>query len=58
MMDLSLTPALRDFQDEVRTWLHEHLVGEFARYQGVGFSWDDYPWDVRLAWDKELSAGG
>jgi len=58
MMDLSLTPALRDFQDEVRTWLHEHLVGEFARYKGVGFSWDDYPWDVRLAWDKELSAGG
>ena len=57
-MDLSLTPALRDFQDEVRTWLHEHLVGEFAQYKGVGFSWDDQAWDVRLAWDKELSAGG
>ncbi len=57
-MDLSLTPALRDFQDEVRTWFAEHLVGEFARHRGVGFSWDDSAWDVRLAWDRELSAGG
>lgn len=57
-MDLSLTPALRDFQDEVRTWLEEHLVGEFARHRGVGFSWDDAAWDVRLAWDREMSAGG
>jgi len=57
-MDLSLTPALRDFQDEVRTWLREHLVGEFAQHKGVGFSWDDQAWDVRVAWDKELSAGG
>jgi alkylation response protein AidB-like acyl-CoA dehydrogenase len=57
-MDLSLTPSLREFRDEVRTWLHEHLVGEFARHGGVGFSWDDQAWDVRLAWDKELSAGG
>jgi alkylation response protein AidB-like acyl-CoA dehydrogenase len=56
-MDLSLTPSLRDFQDEVRTWLHEHLVGDFARHRGVGFSWDDQAWEVRLAWDKELSAG-
>lgn len=57
-MDLSLTPALREFRDEVRTWLAEHLVGEFARHRGVGFSWDDAAWDVRLAWDRELSAGG
>ena len=57
-MDLSLTPALREFRDEVRTWFAEHLVGEFARHRGVGFSWDDAAWDVRVAWDKELSAGG
>jgi alkylation response protein AidB-like acyl-CoA dehydrogenase len=57
-VDLSLSPALREFQDEVRTWLAEHLVGEFAQYCGVGFSWDDQAWDVRLAWDRELSAGG
>jgi alkylation response protein AidB-like acyl-CoA dehydrogenase len=57
-MDLSLSPALREFQDEVRTWFAEHLVGEFARHRGVGFSWDDAAWDVRVAWDRELSAGG
>jgi alkylation response protein AidB-like acyl-CoA dehydrogenase len=57
-MDLSLTLALREFQDEVRTWMHEHLTGEFARHRGVGFTWDDQAWDVRVAWDRELSAGG
>ncbi len=57
-MDLDLTPELRDFRDEVRTWFDEHLVGEFADHRGVGFSWDDAAWDVRLAWDRELSAGG
>jgi alkylation response protein AidB-like acyl-CoA dehydrogenase len=56
-MDLELTAELRDFRDEVRTWLAEHLVGEFAEHRGVGFSWDDAAWDVRLAWDKELAAG-
>jgi alkylation response protein AidB-like acyl-CoA dehydrogenase len=56
-MDLELTPELRDFRDEVRTWLAEHLVGEFADHRGVGFSWDDAAWDVRLAWDKELASG-
>lgn len=57
-MDLSLTPELRLFQGEVRTWLDEHLVGEFAEIRGEGFSWDDSFWDLRIAWDKELSAGG
>jgi len=57
-VDLSLTPALREFQDEVRTWFDEHLVGDFARHRGVGYSWDDVAWDVRLAWDRELAAGG
>jgi alkylation response protein AidB-like acyl-CoA dehydrogenase len=56
-MDLELTPALRGFRDEVRTWLGEHLVGDFAAHRGAGFSWDDSEWDVRLAWDRELAAG-
>lgn len=56
-MDLDLTPELRDFRDEVQTWFAEHLVGEFAAHRGVGFSWDDAAWDVRLAWDRELAAG-
>ncbi|MEV5559280.1 acyl-CoA dehydrogenase family protein [Nonomuraea wenchangensis] len=57
-MDLSLTPELEEFRDEVRTWLEEHLVGEFAEHRGVGTSSDDVAWDVRLAWDRELAAGG
>jgi alkylation response protein AidB-like acyl-CoA dehydrogenase len=57
-VDLDPTPELRDFRDEVRTWFDEHLVGEFAEHRGVGFSWDDAAWDVRLAWDRELAAGG
>jgi alkylation response protein AidB-like acyl-CoA dehydrogenase len=57
-MQLDLTPELRDFRDEVRTWLDEHLVGVFAEHRGVGFSWDDAAWDVRSAWDKELAGGG
>jgi alkylation response protein AidB-like acyl-CoA dehydrogenase len=57
-VDLELTPELRDFRDEVRTWFDEHLVGDFADHRGVGFSWDDAAWDVRLAWDRELAAGG
>jgi alkylation response protein AidB-like acyl-CoA dehydrogenase len=53
-----LTPELQDFRDEVRTWFDEHLVGDFAAHRGVGFSWDDAAWDVRIAWDRELAAGG
>ncbi len=57
-MDLTLSPSLAEFRDEVRTWFAEHLVGDFARHRGVGFSWDDEAWDLRLAWDRELAAGG
>jgi len=57
-VDLTLSPSLTEFRDEVRTWLAEHLVGEFAKHRGVGFSWDDEAWELRLAWDRELASGG
>lgn len=57
-MDLTLSPSLAEFREEVRAWLADHLVGEFARHRGVGFSWDDDAWELRLAWDRELAAGG
>jgi alkylation response protein AidB-like acyl-CoA dehydrogenase len=57
-VDLTLSSHLEQFRDEVRRWLAEHLVGEFAEHRGVGFSWDDEDYDVRLAWDRELAAGG
>lgn len=57
-MDLDLAPGVADFREEVRTWLAEHLVGEFAAHKGVGSPTDDTAWDVRVEWERELSAGG
>ena len=56
-MDIEIRPEDRAFADEVRRWLEEHLVGEFAEHRGVGGPDDSVAWDVRLRWEKELSAG-
>jgi alkylation response protein AidB-like acyl-CoA dehydrogenase len=56
-MDIEIRPEDRAFADEVRRWLEEHLVGEFAEHRGVGGPDDSAAWDVRLRWEKELSAG-
>ncbi|WP_330293322.1 acyl-CoA dehydrogenase family protein [Streptomyces sp. NBC_00576] len=56
-MELDFGPAVRDFRDELRDWLAAHLVGEFAEHRGVGGPTDGAAWEVRLAWDCELSAG-
>ena len=57
-MDIDFGPEHTDFADEVRTWFAEHLKGEFAAHRGVGSPTDNSAWDVRIAWEKELSAGG
>lgn len=54
--DQSLSPSDRDFRDELRSWLAEHLVGDFKRAAGVGGPADDSMWELRLAWEKELAA--
>ncbi len=47
------------FRREVRTWLAEHLVGEFAELGGRGGPGDEsYAFDTRLRWERELAAGG
>lgn len=56
-MDLDIAPDQSDFREEVRTWLSEHIVGEFAEHRGVGSPTDDVAWDVRLAWERELAKG-
>ncbi|MFG2940785.1 acyl-CoA dehydrogenase family protein [Streptomyces sp. NPDC048282] len=56
-MEMDFGPAVRDFRDELRDWLADHLVGEFAAHRGVGGPVDGAAWEVRLAWDRELSAG-
>lgn len=57
-MDVDIAPQESAFRDEVRQWLADHLVGEFAAHRGVGSPTDDTAWEVRIAWEKELSAGG
>jgi alkylation response protein AidB-like acyl-CoA dehydrogenase len=52
------TPAQARCREEIRDWLAEHLTGEFARHRGVGGPADDSHWDLRLAWERELAAGG
>ncbi len=56
-MDIEIRAEDRAFAGEVRRWLDEHLVGEFAAHRGVGGPDDSAGWDVRLRWEKELSAG-
>jgi len=56
-MDFDLAGHYSEFRDEVRTWLAEHLVGEFREHRGVGSPTDDTAWDVRVGWEHELSEG-
>jgi alkylation response protein AidB-like acyl-CoA dehydrogenase len=58
-MDVRLDPALLEFKDEVRTWIEEHLSGEFGRYRGRGLTGhEDIPAEIQIAWERELAAGG
>ena len=57
-VDVDFGPSVADFRAEVRDWLAEHLVGEFAAHRGIGGPADSEAWDVRVAWDRELAAGG
>jgi alkylation response protein AidB-like acyl-CoA dehydrogenase len=47
-----------EFRDEVRAWLAEHLVGEFATFGGRGAAASDEGFEVRARWEKELARGG
>jgi len=46
------------FRDEVRAWLAEHLVGEFAAFGGRGAAASDEGFEVRARWEQELARGG
>ena len=48
------TPEEASFRDEVRTWLHDHLQGEFATIGGRGGPADENAWDIRVEWEKLL----
>ena len=58
-MDVARSPAEETFADEVRTWLEEHLVGEFGDLRGRGgVGQEDVEPERLLDWERELASGG
>jgi alkylation response protein AidB-like acyl-CoA dehydrogenase len=55
---LPISDDVEEFRTQVRAWLDEHVVGEFADHRGVGSADDAEAWDVRVRWDRELAAAG
>src|ERR1700736_2956780 len=53
---MKLTKEAELFQEEMRDWLNDHLVAEFAAAKGVGGPADDSRWELRLEWEKQLAA--
>jgi alkylation response protein AidB-like acyl-CoA dehydrogenase len=58
-MDLRDRPEDVAFRHEVRRFLTEHVVGEFAELDGRGGSGDEtYGFEIRLRWEKVLAQAG
>ena len=58
-MDLTESAEDRAFREEVRTWLAEHLVGEWRELKGLGGPGRDHEaFEERLAWNRLLAEHG
>ena len=58
-MDFSYTKDQADFCEEVRTWLEEHIRGDFLKLRGKGLTGhDDVDPELQIAWERELATGG
>ncbi len=58
-MDLSYAAEDEAFRAEVRDWLAENLVGEFAALKGRGGSGREHEFhEERVAWNQHLAAHG
>ncbi len=58
-MDLRDRPEDVAFRLEVRRFLDDHLVGEFAELGGRGGSGDEtFGFEVRRRWERVLADGG
>jgi len=53
-MDFTDSPGEAAFRAEVREWLDEHLVGEFAEIGGAGGPAEETAWDARVEWERLL----
>jgi len=59
VVDFTRSTAEEEFADEVRTWLEDHLVGEFAGLRGHGgVGQEDVAPERLLDWERELATGG
>ena len=57
-MDFTFSTEDELFREEVRTWLREHLVGDFAALGTGNDMGGPEELAVRKAWERELAAGG
>ncbi len=58
-MDLTYSPEDEAFRAEVREWLGDNLVGEFADILGMGGSGREHEaHDERLAWNQHMAKHG
>jgi alkylation response protein AidB-like acyl-CoA dehydrogenase len=53
-MDFRDSPEEAAFRDEVRSWLGDHLKGDFAELGGRGGPADETGWETRVEWEKLL----
>ncbi len=59
LVDLTYSEEDQAFRAEVRTWLEEHLSGEWAALRGLGGAGRDHEaHDERLAWNRLLAEHG
>ena len=50
---------VQEFRAEVRDWLAENLVGEYAALKGLGGPGREHEaFEERLAWNRHLAAAG
>ncbi len=58
-MTTALPSDIGEFREQVRTWLAEHLVGDFAALVGSGGPGREHEHvELRTAWERELGSGG
>jgi alkylation response protein AidB-like acyl-CoA dehydrogenase len=57
-VDFSFSAVDEAFREEVRTWLVDHLVGEFAALGTGAKLGEGAELEVRKAWERELATGG
>ena len=58
-MDLTYSPEDEAFRAEVREWLNDNLVGDFAKIKGMGGTGREHEaHEERLAWNQHMAREG